>query len=76
MSISFVVNLFNQRKHKRFNYVPRHLRDSKEDLKSQWNTVRNESQHTSKSNNRLGVLLIVLGMIIAVWLLLEHYEIS
>ncbi len=70
------MNLFNQRKNKRFNYVPKHLKDSETDIKSQWNSIRGNGKHKSKTSSRLIFLLVVLGMIIAVWLLLEHYEIS
>jgi hypothetical protein len=68
--------LFQQRKHKRFNYTPRHLRDSKEDedLKSQWQSVRGQGKHKSKRSVSTVLLLIVLGMIIALWFVLTHYE--
>jgi len=74
------VNLFQQRKNKRFSYIPRHLRDSQDNsdqnIKSQWDAVRNKGKYKSKPTNKLVVLLIILGMIIAVWLILNHYEIS
>ena len=74
------MNLFQQRKNKHFSYTPRHLRDSEsnsdENIKSQWETVRNQGKNRSKSSNKLVVLLIGLGMIIAVWYILTHYEIS
>ena len=74
------MNLFQQRKNKRFSYTPRHLRDSEssldDNIKSQWETVRSRGKKGSKSSNKLILLLIVLGMIIAVWLILNHYEIS
>ncbi|WP_323788675.1 hypothetical protein [Psychroserpens sp.] len=74
------MNLFQQRKNKRFGYVPRHLRDSEgnsdENIKSQWDSIRNKGKNKSHSANRLVLLLIVLGMIIAGWYVLTYYEIS
>lgn len=74
------MNLFKQRKNKHFSYTPRHLRESEsnsdENIKSQWEMVRNQGKNRSKSSNKLVVLLIGLGMIIAVWYILTHYEIS
>lgn len=74
------MSLFQQRKNKRFGYIPRHLRNSQsnsdENIKSQWETVRKQGKYKSKSANKLVFLLIVLGMIIATWLVLEHYEIT
>jgi len=74
------VSLFQQRKNKHFSYTPRHLKDSEsnsdENIKSQWETVRSTGKYRSKSSNKLVMLLIVLGMIIAVWLILNNYEIS
>ena len=70
------MSLFQQRKHKRFNYIPRHLRDAKEedDLKSQWDTVRSQGKHSGKRRVSLVRLLVILGMIIAIWFILTHYE--
>jgi hypothetical protein len=74
------VSLFQQRKNKRFSYTPRHLKDSEsnsdDNIKSQWKTVRNHGKYKGKSASKLVLLLIGLGMIIAVWLILNHYEIS
>ncbi len=74
------MNLFQQRKNKHFSYTPRHLNKfqsySDESIKLQWETVRSQGKCRSKSANKLVMLLIVLGMIIAVWLVLKHYEIS
>lgn len=72
------MSLFQQRKNKRFNYIPRHLKDAKDDdnLKAQWETVRGQGKHKSKRTLSLPVLLVVLGMIIALWYILTHYETS
>lgn len=74
------MNLFQQRKNKRFGYIPRHLRESEsnsdENFKSQWDSVRGRGKKRSNSSSKLVLLLIVLGMIIAVWLILNNYEIS
>ncbi|MCK8481451.1 hypothetical protein [Psychroserpens algicola] len=70
--------MFQQRKHKRFNYIPRHLRDSKsgDNLKSHWESVRGQGKHKSKQRMPLVILLVILGMIIALWYVLTHYETS
>nr|WP_321235157.1 hypothetical protein [uncultured Psychroserpens sp.] len=72
------MSLFRQRKHKRFNYIPRHLRESKEgeDLRTQWESVRGQGKHKGKRSVSIVMLLIVLGMIIALWFVLTHYETS
>lgn len=70
------LSLFQQRKHKRFTYIPRHLRESKEDedLKTKWETLRGTGKHKSKKGTSLVLLLVGLGMIIALWFILTHYE--
>ncbi len=70
------MGLFQQQKHKRFNYIPRRLRNSKdgEDLKSQWESVRGNGKQKSKKGFSGLFLMIVLGMVIAIWLILTHYE--
>jgi len=72
------VNLFQQQKNKRFSYIPRHLKESKtnsdENIKSEWNSIRNKGKYKGKPLNKLIMLLIVLGMIIALWYVLMHYE--
>ncbi len=74
------MNLFQQQKNKHFSYTPRHLRESQDssdiNIKSQWETMRSQGKSKSKPANKLVVLLIVLGMIIVVWFILNHYEIS
>jgi len=70
--------LFQQRKNKHFNYTPRHLRDSKEDedIKTHWESVRRQSKYKGKRSVSIVMLLVILGMIIAIWFILTHYEIS
>ncbi|WP_460218806.1 hypothetical protein [Psychroserpens sp. MEBiC05023] len=72
------MGLFQQRKHRQFNYKPRHHRDAEggEDLKSQWKSIRGQGKHKSKRSVSLGLLLLILGMIIALWFILTHYETS
>ena len=78
------MSFFQQRKPKTFNYIPRSERDlddgaddekenKSERLKSQWSSVRGKGKHRKKSKS-LPVLLVILGMIIAIWYLLTHYE--
>ena len=74
-----VVSLFKQRKHKRFKYIPKHLKDSTvhdENLKTQWQSLRGQDKNRSKRVLSLPILLVILGMIIAVWYILTHYETS
>ena len=68
--------MFQQRKYKRFNYVPRSLRQSKDDntIKTQWESVRGESEYRKTRGKSLTLLLVILGMIIAIWFILTHYE--
>ncbi|WP_299336819.1 hypothetical protein [uncultured Psychroserpens sp.] len=70
------MSLFQQRKNKRFNYIPRHLKDTQkdDDLKSHWESVRGQGKHKKRRTISLPVLLVVLGMIIALWFILTHYE--
>jgi len=72
-----IVSFFQQKKPKRFNYIPRNERDDDDKvtngLKSRWDAVRGTGKHRSKSR-ALPILLIILGMIIAIWYLLTHYE--
>lgn len=74
------MNLFQQQKNKRFKYIPRHLRASQQnsdtDIKKQWETVRGKGKYKRKPVNTLILLFVALGMIIAVWFILNHYEIS
>ena len=72
------MSLFQQRKNKRFNYIPRHLKNAKgeDNLKSQWDTVRRQGKHKTKRTLSLPVLLVILGMIIVLWYVLIHYETS
>ncbi|MEH6538069.1 MAG: hypothetical protein V7719_16835 [Psychroserpens sp.] len=72
------MSLFQQRKPKRFNHIPRRLRTSKDedDLKTQWESVRGQGKHIGKRTISLPILLAILGMIIAIWFILTHYETS
>jgi len=73
------VSLFKQRKHKRFKYIPKHLKDSNENdenLETQWQSLRGQGKNKSKGGLPLPILLVILGMIIAVWYILTHYETS
>ncbi|WP_026753123.1 hypothetical protein [Sediminibacter sp. Hel_I_10] len=73
------MSLFQQRKPKRFQYIPRSEKDSEDDkaesLKSHWKSVRKQGKRKGQSKT-LPVLLIILGMIIAFWYLLTRYEIT
>ncbi|WP_228852175.1 hypothetical protein [Aegicerativicinus sediminis] len=69
--------LFRQKKHKRFNYVPRSLKDdSKEDhsIKEEWQSVRASHKRKAKSQSPLIVFMIILGMVIVLWMVLCNYE--
>lgn len=68
--------MFQQRKNKRFNYIPRRLRDEtqEEDLKTQWESVRRDGKHKSKGRLSLPILVLILGMIIVLWYILTQYE--
>jgi len=72
------LSLFKQRQPKRFNYTPRHLRDQKDevDLKTKWESVRGQGKHKAKRTISLPLLMVILGMIIALWFILTHYETS
>jgi len=71
------VSFFKQSKPKRFNYIPRNERDvnsrSEKNLKSKWDSMRSGGKRKSKSKT-LPILLVILGMIIAFWYVLTHYE--
>jgi hypothetical protein len=72
------VSLFKQRKNKRFSYTPRHLREKdshiKENLESKWRETRQTSKHQGKASLNLLVWLLVLGMIIVLWYVLDNYK--
>ena len=68
---------FKQRKPKRFNYTPRSEKESNKHeadrMKSQWEHLRVRGKAKPKFKT-LPFLLVILGMIIAIWYLLIHYE--
>ena len=71
------MSLFKQRKGKSFNYIPRNEKSSRkgdEHLKTQWESVKRHGKHKNKRTVSLPLLLIGLGMIIALWYLLTHYQ--
>lgn len=71
------MSLFKQRKSKSFNYIPRNEHTSSKDekhLKTQWESVKRQGKHKSKRTISLPLLLVFLGMIIAIWYLLTHYQ--
>ncbi|WP_152611459.1 hypothetical protein [Psychroserpens damuponensis] len=71
------MSLFKQRKSKSFNYIPRNQKSSRNDdehLKTQWEAVKRHGKHRSKRAISLPLLLVILGMIIALWYLLTHYQ--
>lgn len=73
--------MFNQRKNKRFNYTPRHQRESdsqeNNNFREKWQDAR-VGGGRQKATARRGLirLLVILGMIIVIWYLLTHYETS
>ncbi|MEZ4856468.1 MAG: hypothetical protein R2812_08355 [Gelidibacter sp.] len=68
------MNLFKQRKNKRFSYTPQHLKannnDDVQDFRAKWRG----NMRRDKKTPTLLILLIILGMVIALWLVLNHYE--
>ncbi len=71
------MGLFKQRKSKSFNYIPRNEKASINDdkhLNKQWESVKRYGEHKGKRVVSLPLLLVFLGMIIAIWYLLTHYQ--
>ena len=71
------MSLFNQRKSKSFNYVPRKEKPSINDdrrLEKQWESIKRQGKHKGRRVISLPLLLIFLGMIVAVWYLLTQYQ--
>jgi hypothetical protein len=68
------VNLFKQPKNKRFSYTPQHHKandnDDAHDFEPKWRS----NIHRGKKKPTLLILLIILGMVIALWLILNRYE--
>jgi predicted nucleic acid-binding Zn ribbon protein len=74
-----IVSLFKQRKNKRFSYSPKHLKDEdiqiKQQLRSKRQTTKHLSKERSKTSSSLLIWLLILGMIIVLWLVLDNYKI-
>lgn len=69
--------LFKQKKNKRFNYVPRSLKENPEEdnsLKDEWHTIRSSHKRKATSLSPIIVLMIILGMVIVLWVVLSNYE--
>jgi hypothetical protein len=71
------VSLFKQRKNRAFNYIPRGNQSSLNDdlkLKTQWESLKDQDKRKTRRMTSLPVLLIILGMIIALFYILMQYE--
>ncbi|MEM5566102.1 hypothetical protein WNY78_13355 [Psychroserpens sp. AS72] len=71
------MSLFKQRKSRGFNYIPRNEKSSlneDEELKTQWQSVKRQGKLKNRRIISLPLLIVFLGMIIALWYLLTHYQ--
>jgi cytoskeletal protein RodZ len=71
------VSLFQQRKNRAFNYIPRGTKSSSEDdaaLKAQWGSYKRQGKRKAIRITSLPVLLVILGMIVALLYVLMQYE--
>jgi hypothetical protein len=72
------VNLFKQRKNKRFNYTPRHLKKDESQigssLESQWEQVKASNKRKRSIFTSLPFLVLFLITVLIVLYLLNQYE--
>lgn len=72
------MGLFKQNKNKRFNYTPRRLKEQDSHIKEQFESKRRDTKHVSKNkrnaSSSLLVFILILGMIIALFYILDNYK--
>ncbi len=73
-----LVNLFKQRKNKRFTYTPRHLKENETDdtksLESQWKDAKSLNKRKTNPFATLPFLVLFLIAILIVLYILSRYE--
>ncbi len=74
------MNLFKQRKNKRFTYTPRHQKENESDdtrnLEAQWEEVKSLNKRKQKRFITLPLLVLFLIAILVIWYILSRYEIN
>lgn len=72
------MNLFRQPKSKRFNYIPKHIKDEKKDFENdfeaKWKDLSQTNRRRRKKQSVLPLLIAVLGLLILIWFILKNYE--
>ncbi|MCK7591771.1 hypothetical protein M0G43_14370 [Subsaxibacter sp. CAU 1640] len=72
------MSLFKQHRNKRFSYTPKHLKDEDIQIRQQLQTNRQKTKHLSKyrskSSSSLLLWLLILGMIVVLWFVLDNYK--
>jgi cytoskeletal protein RodZ len=69
------VNLFKRRQPKRFSYTPRQLKEQHKDTSYEFDPQWRQKTQRKKKPASLLVLLIILGMVIVIWYVLNNYGI-
>ena len=69
-----IVSLFKQRKNKRFNYTPKYLQDDDIQRKQHIDAHQQQTKQPSKSTSSLLIWLLILGMVIVLWFVLDNYK--
>ena len=69
--------MFKQRRHRQFNYKPRHQGSEEEksraELEAKWNSIRQNTKKRGNFLSSLPVLIILLIMILVLMYILEGY---
>lgn len=72
------MSLFQQQKNKRFHYTSRQheLEGGENDgqLESKWQDSKRLSKSKGKSPSTFAILAVILGMIIVLWFVLDHFK--
>lgn len=68
------MNLFKQRRPKRFRYIPRHLREGSENKPDGFDAQWHEMTRRKRRTLGLPGLIIIFAVVIVLWFVLSHYE--
>lgn len=71
------MNLFKQRKNKKFSYTPRHQRafeqNQEEDITSKWKEMKRSSNQKGSSFSRLPIMVLFLIAVLILLYILGRY---
>ncbi|PJB12444.1 MAG: hypothetical protein CO119_06840 [Flavobacteriales bacterium CG_4_9_14_3_um_filter_40_17] len=70
--------LFKQPRSRRFNYIPKHIKENKSVLENDYEArlqeIKRLNRQRRKKQSTLSLLLVILALLIFIWYFLNSYE--